>query len=162
MAAKFELLVPVNLVYRRSIEVASSLVSTGTEGDPDISLAPDTVDIEDGDWVTLDSDQKAVKATTTSTLAWPVWTAGGRYDVRASKLITVIFGPHWAKTTRFTAAGLTTVGQELMVDANGLLALATSSNVVHAFLEKTAYDTSTTYPNGWINYSTVGAGYVKA
>lgn len=165
MAKRFDLLVPINQVYRRSIKVAASLIGAGTEGDLDLSLAPDTVDIVEGDWVTLDASQLAIKADETAAFAWPVWTDGGRYDVRALGAVTVVTGQHWAQTANFTVAGLTTVGQALTLDAGadaGKLLLATTGDVVFAHLERIPHSTSTAFPNGYIDYNTYGAGYISA
>lgn len=161
MATGFKLETPSNHIWRREFKVASGVILAGTEGNPDISLVPGIVDLDEGDWVTLDGDGKIIKVTTSTRLCWPVWIKGARRDVQASKSIVVVQGVHTAQTARFnnaTVAGAS-VGDPLAAKS-AQIDTAVSGDIVVGVLEKLPGTGTTSFPNGYIFYNTLNVGHV--
>lgn len=163
MAGRVEPHVDIRDIYRREFTVASSLLIAGTEQDFEDALTPQQVDLEEGDWITLDSNDEAIKTPATGPgLAFVVWGAGTRYDLRSTGQVTVIAGPYVAATTKFNATnvtGATGIGAALAAKS-GVLDLAVSGDVVVARLERGPHKTNTEFPNGFIRYSTYNVGHV--
>ena len=147
-------------IYHRSLTAGAALVQAGTLDDFEDALTPSTLDVQEGVWVTKDSSGEAVKAINTDRLAWPVWTDGGRYDVQGSGEVTVLWGPHIAKTDQFVAAGTglinssTAVGTLLGVDpTTSTLRVAQSGDFAVAIFE--GFETAGAVD--YIEYSTYGS-----
>lgn len=137
--------IPEDRIYHKSFPANSALEGTPTEDDFSDAITPKTYDVEEGDWVSINDSGEAVAGDNTDILAFPVWTAGGRYDVRHSGEITVLWGPHIAMTNRIkTDAGTgqittsTTVGSLLGVETSGnggkILRVAQSGDRIVAIL----------------------------
>jgi hypothetical protein len=98
-----------------------------------------------GVWVTLDSSGTAIRTSSATKLAWPVWnessragTVGWTPDVSNSKKVTTLMGKFFATTDQYS--GVTVCGP-LVTGANGKLVPGTesvSTNVV-AYCIKAPY-----------------------
>lgn len=164
MAGRVEIQTGLNHVFRRDLVPAAGLVSAGAEDDFDDALTPDTVDVEEGDWVTFDSAGNLIKTTATAPLmAWVVWSDGGRYDVRSTGKVTVLYGPYFAATTKFKttdpgAVDSNTAPGTGLSAVSGILQEAQTGEPIVAVLEKGPHKTSTTFPDGYITYNTMHSG----
>lgn len=147
--------------YRRALVPADSLLDdAGTNPEPALDLK--VIDVEEGDWVTLDTDGKAVAiAATPKRLAFPVW-VGGRTDAAAAKSITVIAGPHSGKTTNFDTGGGAYTPGDMLTAKNGKLYKASSGEPVVAVAEGPAAGADATYPDGYLPYNTYCIGHLVA
>jgi hypothetical protein len=155
----------LGLVWKRDFDVADALLAAGVFGDPEISLVPRTVGLLAGEWITLDADFKAVKASggASGKLAFAVYTSGSRYDVQATEQVTVLWGHYVARTARI-GAGLAIVAGDLLtigVAGNaGRLVEAAPGDFVVGVAEKPLEAGTTEFPNGFITYSTLGCPFV--
>lgn len=141
--------------YRRSLTPADSeIIPSGVNSPP--ALDTDAVDIDEGQWVTLDTDGKAVKVGATATAnAFVVW-VGRRTDAGAARQITVIFGTYIAKTTEFKAA--TYAAGDYLTAKNARLEIALSGEPVVGIAEGPLAGATTEFPNGFLPYNTQFAG----
>lgn len=154
--------------YRRSLPVADALISDAGEN---ASPALDTkkIDLEEGEWVTLDSAGKAVRLGASpgaaGLLAFPVW-VGGRRDAGAALQITVIHGIHIAKISIFdTGVGAYAAGGLLtakLVAGKSILTKATTGDPVVAIAEGPASPATTEFPDGLLTYTNINAGGLAA
>jgi hypothetical protein len=94
---------PLTMVWRRMLEPADALLSAvGVQGG--IALAERTINILEGQWVTLDSSGKAILAPNAAVGAiGPVWSGGDRLDPKGG--ITTIQGAWVADTSFFATEG---------------------------------------------------------
>ena len=141
--------------YRRSLTPADSLISdAGVNPYPSIDMK--VLSVEEGQWVSRDSDGKAVAITTPVRLAYAVW-GGNRQDAAAASALTVIAGVFIAKTNVFdaspTGGGDYAVGTPLTV-RNGQLDKAGASEPINAIAEGPVSDPSTEYPDGLLEFNT--------
>lgn len=154
-------------VYRRSLTPADVLISNDPQN-PFPSLANKQVNVDEGEWVTLDAAGKAVKLGASpgaaGLLAFAVW-VGKRSDAGAALQITVIFGAYIAKTSVFDfASGPYAAGDLLtakLVAGASQLTKAASGDPVVAICEGPASGVTTDFPNGFLPYNTMNAGFIK-
>jgi len=152
--------------YRRSLTPADALIVDAGEN-PVPAQDNKKINLDEAEWVTLDGSAKAVRLGAApglaGILAFPVWVSDRR-DAAAALKITVIHGPHCGKTSLFdTTVGAYTPGQALTVKLIGgksILTKATpaSSEAINAIAEGPAAGATAEYPNGFLPYTTVGAG----
>ncbi len=142
--------------YRRSLTPADSeIIPAGVNSPP--ALDSDAVDIDEGQWVTLDTDGKAVKVGATATAnAFVVW-VGRRTDAGAARQLTVIFGTYIAKTTEFKSTDTYEPGTYL-VAKNARLEKALTGEPVVGIAEGAPAGATVEYPNGYLPYNTQFAG----
>lgn len=147
--------------YRRNLTPADSLiVAEGLNPSPAIDL--DTVNVAEGQWVTLDAAGKAIKVTNPTRLAFVVW-VGGRRDAGAAKSITVLFGSYIAKSSVFdttpTGGGAYVAG-DLLTVRTAQLDRAAGGEPIVAILESPVVDVSSEFPDGFLKFNTQGVGGV--
>lgn len=107
MAVNFELITELNALIRRDFVVASIVNVKATDVNPLI----------DGEFMVMNTSYQLVRALTAG-MGWAVFMEKGRYDVQALRKTDILFGGSYeADTTVFTAAGITTIGQGLQIDA---------------------------------------------
>ena len=142
--------------YRRSLIPADSeLIPAGVNSLP--ALDTDVVDIDEGQWVTMDTDGKAVKVGGTATAnAFVVW-VGRRTDAGAARQVTVIFGTYIAKTTEFNSAQSFVPGT-LLTAKNARLEKAATGEPIVGIAEGPPLGATTEFPNGFLPYNTQFAG----
>jgi hypothetical protein len=107
-APNFELITELQTCTRRDFPV----------GDPDILNPHDAENLVDGEWLALNASYQLVRGTNLDSNAavFPAFVERGRYDTQAIGKVTVLmFGQYEAETKVFDEAGITTVGQPLMV-----------------------------------------------
>jgi hypothetical protein len=161
MSKRFEVLSPqqaLGMVWRRSYKVASSLRLTGQTdlGDPSISLVPDKVDIKEGDWVTVDANGDLVKVTTPTRFAFPVYTDGARFDVRAGARVTVLYGIYSARTAAIISpAPVVAAAGVPLVAALGVLRVALAGEPVNAVSERPILPGDSQFPDGFVEFTTL-------
>lgn len=149
----------VTSFYRRSLTPADSEIEA--EGlNPEPALDTNRVKLLEGEWVTLDSDGKAVKTGATASgyhLAFPVW-VGQRSDAGAALKITAIQGVYNGKTTVFDSGVAYTPGMPLKTVNGELTEADTSGDRIIAFAEGPAAGATTQYPDGFLPFTTQNAG----
>jgi len=152
-------------VWRRNLDPDTTLFATaaGTNG---LSVVSGTLDVVRGEWVQLNSSNKAIRSAVGDLCAgaMPVWSGGeGRFDAVGG--ITAVWGPHVAKTSQFDPAGVYAPGTELTVELSSSktrLKVAASGNYVVALVEQAPSGASVAFPDGLLQVSSHGAGYFKA
>lgn len=104
---------PLTMVWRRMLEPADALLSAvGVQAG--IALAERTINVLEGQWVTLDSSGKAILAPDAAVGAiGPVWSGGDRLDPKGG--ITVLHGAWVADTSFFDQLGAYAVGTLLQI-----------------------------------------------
>ena len=143
--------------YRRSIQPADSEISDAV-GNPFPSQALKQVNIEEGEWVTLDSAGKALKVGATATrLAFATW-VGKRTDAGAALQITVVFGAYVAKTSVFDVAAGPYVAGDLLTAKLAKLTKAATGEPIVAICEGAAAGATTEFPDGFLPYNTINVG----
>lgn len=98
-----------------------------------------------GSWVTISGTGTAFFPNGNTILAWPVFNESQRDqtvgkwapDVLNTKKVTVLVGPHFARTTVFTGSPL--IGQSLDVNSSGQLAAAAPTYTNVAYCVKAPY-----------------------
>ena len=157
-ARRFEVTSPqqsIGGVWWRTLPVAAALLSAGDDlGNPELSLNPDKVALKEGDWVTFDAEKKLIKAATPTRVAWPVYTDGSRFDVRAGGNATVVYGAHVARTAAIKPALVVAAGT-LLTTRDGLLDIAAPGEAAVAVAEGPKIAGNTQFPDGFIDYSTI-------
>lgn len=142
-------------VWWRTLPVAAALVSEGDDlGSSELSLIPDKVNIKEGDWVTIDAEKKLIKADTPTRIAWPVYTDGTRFDVRAGGNVTVVYGLHTAKTAGIKA-GVAFVKGDRLTTRLGVLDKAASGEAIVAVAESNLLPGTDAFPDGFLEYSSL-------
>lgn len=141
--------------YRRSLIPADSeLIPAGVNSPP--ALDTDEVDIDEGQWVTMDASGKAVKVGASAVAnAFVVW-VGRRTDAGAARQVTVIFGTYIAKTTEFKVD--TYAADDLLTAKNARLEKALSGEPIVGIAEGPLAGATTQFPNGFLPYNTQFAG----
>ncbi len=161
MSKRFEVLSPqqsLGMVWRRSFKAAASLLLTGQSdlGDPAISLVPDKVDLQEGDWATVDANGDLVKVTAPTRFAFPVFTDGNRFDVRAGAQVTVLFGIYTARTAGIVSPAPVVAGAGVpLVAENGVLRVAVATEPVNAVSEKAILPGDSQFPDGFVEFTTL-------
>ena len=153
--------------YRRSIAPAAALISADPQN-PFPSLQNSLINVQEGAWVTLDATGKAVKLGVTpgatGLLAFAVW-VGNRSDAAAALQITVVFGHYVAKTTVFDFASGPYVPGDLLtaklIAGESQLTRAAVGDPVVAIAEGPAAGGTTDFPNGFLPFNTMNAGFIK-
>jgi len=152
--------------YRRSLTPADALISdSGENSDP--ALDTKTIDVEAGEWVTLDGSKKAVRLGASpggaGLLAFPVWVSDRR-DAAAALQITVIHGVHQGQISLFdTGVGAYSPGDRLtakLVSGKSILTKAASGDAVVAIAEGPASAATAEFPSGLLPYTTINAGHI--
>jgi len=145
--------------YRRSLAPADSEISN--EGlNPAPALDTKEIDIDEGQWVTLDAAGKAVKVGGTATrLAFAVW-VGRRSDAGAALQITAIFGVYIASTSVFnpSPAGGAYVAGDLLTAKSARLDRAATGEPIVAVAEGPVFGATTEFPDGFLKYNTAMIG----
>jgi len=162
MSKRFEVLSSqqaLGMLWRRPLKVAAALISPGSDlGDPSISLVPDVVNIKEGDWVETDANGDAVLSAGPARRAFPVYTGGGRFDVRAGGQISVLWGL-WIARTAAVKPGIVVAGAgvPLTTDA-GLLRPAVAGEGVVAISEGPLLPGDGQFPDGFLEISSLVGG----
>lgn len=151
---------PLTMIWRRQLEPADALLSAVTT-QAGIALAERTINVQEGQWVTLDTAGKAILAPNAAVGAiGPVWSGGDRLDPKGG--ITVLHGAWVADTSFFNQLGTYAVGTLLQIGTGtvqgvgGVAACLTDITPaavadifkVVAVVERTPYGTSTDTPAG--------------
>jgi hypothetical protein len=135
-----------NTVQRVNFTPVSDILATQRRDFPlaDKTLADplNSVALVDGEWMVIDSSYKLVRATDIETGAnnatqtsYVLFAERGRYDVRAMadvKMPIVFMGEYEADTRIYSAVGLTSVGQPLMVQTIAIGTRNYSGLIAHA------------------------------
>lgn len=153
---------PLTMVWRRMLEPADALLSAvGVQAG--IALAERTINVQEGQWVTLDSSGKAILAPDAAIGAiGPVWSGGDRLDPKGG--ITSIQGAWVADTSFFDSAGAYAVGTLLQIGTGTVQGVAATAAClkpitvaavgdifkVVAIVERAPYGTSADTPAGVI------------
>ena len=104
---------PLTMIWRRQLTPADALLSAVTT-QAGIALAEQTISIDEGQWVTLDSLGNAIVAPNSTTLpAWPAFSGGDRFDPKGG--ITVLHGKWVVDTSYFDQDGVYAVGTFLQI-----------------------------------------------
>lgn len=85
--------------------------------------------VAEGEWVELVAGNQVQRCVRAVYRAFPNWTASTRNDVIATRKLTVIDGPHVAKTDKYDAGQTYAVGDALTVNANSVLTPAANGGV---------------------------------
>lgn len=108
---------PLTMIYRRNLQPDDTLKSAAAiQGG--ISLGNRTINLFEGQWVTINASGLAVVATAANSptgLAYPAFTGGERLDPEGG--LTVILGSWVATTNFFDKGGTFSAGTLLMVGA---------------------------------------------
>jgi hypothetical protein len=162
----FELSYTVVTEKRRNFNLAqidAGLRTTDAINDPAQATAHETVDLVQGEWVTLNASGDVIKhAGGASRLAWPVYAASTRYDV-AMAGITVLMGDLVATTSMFDPNGTYAAGTELtLADLAGQTVLVDAGigDFVFAHAED-APQANPSFTDGLLPISTTNANYIK-
>lgn len=152
---------PLTMVWRRMLEPADALLSAvGVQAG--IALAERTINVLEGQWVTLDTAGKAILAPNAAVGAiGPVWSGGDRLDPKGG--ITVLHGAWVADTSFFATEGapyvvgtLLQIGTGTVQGVGGVAACLTSiapaaaADIfkVVAVVERAPYGVSADTPSG--------------
>jgi hypothetical protein len=108
---------PLTMIWRRQLTPADALLSAITT-QAGSALAERTVNVLEGQWLTLDASGNAVIADAASGggaqgLAWPCWSGGSRMDLKGG--LTVLHGSYVADTSFFDSTGSYAVGTMLQI-----------------------------------------------
>jgi len=117
---------PLTMIWRRQLEPADALLSAvGVQAS--IALAERTINVQEGQWVTLDTSGKAILAPDAAIGAvGPVWSGGDRLDPKGG--ITVLHGPWVADTSFFDQTGVYAVGTLLQIGTGTVQGVAATGS----------------------------------
>lgn len=120
MNVNFELVTEVQGLLRRDFPVADRNLVNPNNANP----------LMDGEFMNLDTAYKLVRGAEGS-FGFGLFVERGRMDVQAIGKVTVLMGGTYEADTRvFTAAGITAVGQRLMISAAVTVDTLTKSGLV--------------------------------
>lgn len=120
MNINFELVTEVQGLLRRDFPVADRNLVNPNNANP----------LMDGEFLNLDSAYKLIRGAD-GTFGMGLFVERGRMDVQAIGKVTVLMGGAYEANTRvFTNAGITTVGQRLMISASVSVDTLTKSGLL--------------------------------
>ena len=133
-ADQVRVITPLDRLWRRDAPAAAGALSP--LADDGISVTLNQVDLEEGDWVTIDADGEAdLVGATSSPAAFIVFRGGtDRRDTRFTEAVTLLLGTYEAFSKKFDVGG-TYVNGTALTAKNGQLEEAGSGDFVvgHAF-----------------------------
>jgi len=154
------LLSETRLAWRRPLDVADDDITTNeastSQSEQSLALPSQTVDIVEGQWVTLDAAGKATLVTVPTRLAFPTFAAGERLDVNGLGQVCGLFGMFVAETDQFRldTGDTYAAGTDLTVE-NGLLRPAAAGEPIVAVAEGPLSAATTAHPNGLLRFASL-------